>query len=161
MNPSDAYTLKEAKSWLRDRAAKGEHCPCCNQMVKVYRRKLGGSMCRSLIAFYRAGWRGDRRWTHFSSTLTNDGIAYRGADYGKLAYWGLLLAHPDQIGFWRVTGLGVRFIEQDALVPSHAVIYDGECIRLDGDPIGILASLGLRFDYNELMGERPISGEPT
>jgi hypothetical protein len=160
MSPTDEWSLGQARDWTRDRAAAGISCPLCRQEVKVYRRKLDGSMCRSLIAFYRHGDRHQRGWSRYSDTLTQDGIGYHGADYGKLAYWGLLEPDPDRRGYWRVTELGLEFVRREATVPSHAVIYDSRCLRVDGDPVEIVTCLGKKFDYWELMAERPESKEP-
>ncbi len=117
-------------------------------------------MCRSLIAFYRHGGRARRGWAHFSDALTGDGISYHGADYGKLAYWELLEPHSEKYGFWRCTPLGVSFIEREVSVPSHSVIYDGTCLRVDGELVSILDALGKKFDYWELMREHPTSNQP-
>jgi hypothetical protein len=82
-------------------------------------------------------------------------------DNGMLAllrYWDLVEEHPDQredgghSGWWRVTGLGERFIKEQVEVPKYAVIFDSKLLRLDGSTtVGIREVLGTKFDLEELM----------
>ena len=156
MNPEiiDSSTLGEARDWMRDHASKGDRCPCCRQFVKVYRRKLNSGMAAWLIRFHRAT-DSDRQYHDAIRTVA------RGAgDWSLLSHWGLVGPHPDKPGFWRETLLGVRFVHRITSVRSHAVLYDGHLLRLDGDPVEIEWCLGNRFNYDELMGERPRSEEP-
>ena len=157
----DSDSLGTARDWLRANAKTGARCPCCRQYVKVYRRKLNGSMTRVLIAFYRE-WRSDGgRYQNVFDILKRDGIDYHGADYSKLAYWNLLEQNPEEVGRWRITEDGIRFAQNRYTVPSHAVIYDGRCLRVDGYQVDVIACLGKKFNYNELMAERPLSREPS
>jgi hypothetical protein len=149
----DSVTLGEARSWLRDRAAKGERCPCCRQNVKVYRRKLNAGMAAWLIRFMLATRYGE--WRHFRATARGSG------DWSILRFWGLIEKSEDEVGVWRVTKLGRDFASRRVLVLSHAVIYDNQCLRLDGDPITVVNALGRKFDYQELMRERPYSNQPS
>ena len=145
-------TLEEARDWLRGQSATGARCPCCRQFVKVYRRKLNSSMARWLIRWHRAT-EGDCQF-HKSSIIHSSS-----GEWGVLRNWTLIEPNDDW-SMWRQTEIGRLFVENRAVVPSHAVIYDNRCLRVEGDSISIVRSLGRKFDYNELMGERPISGEP-
>lgn len=143
-------TLREAQDELRGMLDAGEKCPCCTQLAKVYKRKLNSGMAVSLIRMYRAA---GIAWQHIPTT-----IGARSREEGKLRYWGLVeeettVRRDDggRAGFWRVTSLGSDFALGLASVPSHARIYDGRCLGLVGDPIGIRDALGERFDYEELM----------
>ena len=151
----DAYTLDEAKQWMRDQSATGARCPCCNQFVKVYRRKLNSSMARALIILYRHG----EDWVQFDH-LVRESTTKLSHDYIGLHYWGLTERHPEKDGYWRITEAGIFFARKRLRVESHAVIYDANLVRLDGDKINITDALGEKFDYNELMGERPHTEEP-
>ncbi len=151
----DETTLGEARDWLRERAPKGEKCPCCRQYVRVYRRKLNSGMARWLIRFHLQTW-ASKNW-HHATHITERAM---GEEYSKLAHWKLLEHHPERVGYWRLTDLGTRFALNEQRVQSHAVIYDNRCIRLDGDPVSIVTALGRKFNYNELMAERPGSREP-
>lgn len=147
--PEDV-TLLAAKNWLRERVDDGEHCPCCGQLAKVYRRQLNAAMARALIMFWRAGATTD--WVHGPTLL-------RGAraDEGKLRYWGLLdeqYAKRDdggRAGWWRVTTAGARFVAGTSRVPKYALVYDGRCLGLGGEFITIHDALATRFNYDQLM----------
>jgi hypothetical protein len=141
--------LAQVKAWLVQRRHEGVVCPACCQFVKVYRRKINSGMARSLIAMYRAG---GTQFIHLPTT-----IGSRSREEGKLRYWGLveeqLQVRPDggRAGYWRVTHTGEAFVLGRTLMPQYAEIYNGECLRLTGDLIGIREALGSQFSYSELM----------
>lgn len=143
-------TLGEARDWLRDRVEQGEHCPCCTQFAKVYKRPLNSGMARSLIKMYQVGG------LNFIRIPTS--IPARSREEGKLRYWGLVLEElterPDggRAGWWRVTPDGERFIYQTLTVQKYAHIYDGRLMKLSGPRITIQDALGTKFDLRELMG---------
>jgi len=146
--PSDT-PLGEARAWLRQRVDKGEHCPCCTQFAKVYRRPITSASARSLVLLWRAA---QHNYAHLPTVLK-----HTHADEAKLAYWGLMeeeaVVRPDggRAGWWRVTDLGERWIYQTVTVPKYARIYDGRCLGLSGDPVTIIDALGTRFDLRVLM----------
>ena len=161
MENMDLVTVAEARDALREHAAKGERCPLCKQYVKVYRRKLNAGMVRWLIRFHRATG-GSGKWIHATHVkLDGEPVSEVGCEYSKLAHWGLIEQHPERSGLWRETVDGMAFAMNQWTVLSHAVIYDNRCLRLDGDPVKIIEALGAKFDYWELMGERPPSNEPS
>lgn len=149
--PSDTTPLGVARSWLRDRAISGgERCPCCAQFAKVYRRKLTASTGMALVSMYREA---GQRFVHVPDLLRN-----KAADEAKARYWGLIESRGDyrddgsrRSGFWRLTDSGVAFVRRRIRVPRYALIYDGRCLGLEGEPVGIAEVLGNRFDYGELM----------
>lgn len=143
-------TLQEARSWLRDQLDTGQHCPCCTQLAKVYRRKINSGMAVALIAMYRhAGG----EWFRMPE------IAHRwqSRSEAQLAYWGLIEESTEKredggrAGWWRITPQGLRFVTDDELLPKYARIYDGRCLGFAGEPLGIRDALGTVFSYRELM----------
>lgn len=142
-------TLEEVRNWLAERVNEGALCPCCGQNVKVYRRKLNSGMVRSLIEMYRVG---GTSFIHIPSK-----ISARSREEGKLAYWGL--AEEDRItrsdggraGYWRVTEKGELFLAEATTVPKYAIVFNGECLALDGEEIFVRDALD-KFDLAELMG---------
>ena len=84
--PNDDWSLKDARDWLRKKASKGARCPCCRQYVKRYRRPLGATMARVLIAFYKKPG-----WNRVKDLLGKNDY---GGDYAKLVYWNLLEGRP-------------------------------------------------------------------
>lgn len=136
-------SLEEARQWLRERVRDGAKCPCCTQFAKVYRRKLNSGMAYSLIRMYRTNGVG------YVDIQAN--VHSKSGDTAKLRYWGLIEAHPEKRGLWRVTNLGEMFVRGLTTVLSHAELYDDRLLRLDGDAIDIRQALGNKFDYYELM----------
>ncbi len=149
---ADDVPLVVARDWLRERAlGGGAHCPCCRQFAKVYRRKLTSATGATLVRMYREARQG---FVHVPS-LGNR----RPAEESKARYWGLVESRGDYredgakwSGYWRLTDTGVGFVCRRYRVPAYALIYDGRCLGLEGDPVGIDDVLGNRFDYRELMG---------
>ena len=146
-------TIKEAKQHLRANFKhKGTNCPCCGQFVKLYKRKLGSVMARTLIQLYKM----DKEFNHVREIVK--GISETGTnDFSKLAYWGLIdemsndsLAKRTS-GFWRITPKGRQFVERKITVNQYALIYNRLCEGFSVETINISEALGKKFNYNELM----------
>lgn len=149
MNP--LTTLREVHAFLRSHSKDGTECPACFQRVQMYRRPITSTMARSLIALYRAG--GTTEFVHLPTVLDK-----KGADEGKLPYWGLLeeelVRRPDggRAGYWRVTDRGRAFIFDGLRVPSHALVYNRRCYGLDDTTtVSIDDALGKKFNLAELL----------
>ncbi len=147
--PKLTWTLGRCKDWLRARIEEGEHCPCCHQFAKQYRRRIHTTMAATLIYAHQHF---DRSFFHLSllDGMRLNGRIVRQADFPKLCYWGLLEKAVD-IPEYRITELGVMWVRRQARVPEIAVIYDGALRRLEGEPITIVEALKAKFDYAELM----------
>jgi hypothetical protein len=150
----DAMTLGEAKMLLRELAYEGHACPCCTQLVKVYKRKVNSSMAADLIAMWRAF---HREWGYLPD-LRRHASLKGNREESKLRYWGLVEEEPERrpdggrAGWWRVTPKGADWIQQRTWIPKYALIYDGKFLRYDGsERVTIRDALGDGFDYNELM----------
>ena len=163
--PGDDATLGEAKAWLRDWLTDGASCPCCTQRAQVYRRPIYATMARALITLYRAG--GAAHPVHLPTVLgrrTNGtGRTMAGGDEAKLAYWGLIAECTEpredggRAGWWQITEAGVRYLHGEP-VPHYALVYDGRCLGLTGEPRTISDALGAEFDLGQLVGARPVEG---
>ena len=140
------WTVAEARDWLRPRALKGTRCPCCNQDVKVYRRRLYASLARALSYMYRH--RDEDNCFRITSAIET-----KNGDTAKLRHWGLIDADPQgRSGTWRITPKGEAFVRGRIRVLSHVEIYNKKLLDINGDEITIRDALGRRFDYDELMG---------
>lgn len=155
MELGDSVTLGDARARVRARAAAGVDCPLCRRKVKVYRRKLNSNMVGWLARFHKAT-DGNCEWAHATHVVDTR----NSEEYSKLAHWGLIEKHPKTVGFWRETSLGVAFLRDKARVPTYAVVYNRECLHVEGDPISVREALGRPFRIDELMQERPLSREP-
>lgn len=148
MSP-ESGALEHARQWLQDRLDDGEHCPCCTQFAKVYKRKINAAMALVLLEMLRAG--GEGEYVHLPTIRV-------GGDTAKLAYWGLIeedeATREDgskRTGWWRVTPLGVRYARNQVTLPKYARVFDSQCLGLVGDPVGITDALGTKFNYADLM----------
>jgi hypothetical protein len=159
LGSAHGQTLEFAKQWLRERLDEGAVCPCCTQLAKVYRRPLHAGMAMKLIKFYRAygtGW--GSRVELFKGEAEGD--------FAKLRYWGLVQESDDtrpdggRNGWWRVTGLGEKFVLGEHTVFQYVNLYDsrpvhpdeGKGAMFEGRQLNIRSCLGKSFSYNELMG---------
>jgi hypothetical protein len=152
-------TLKEAKDWLRARLDKGERCPCCQQLAKMYERKLYSSLAAALIYFYRNF--DHSKFHHKSELLKNKNLAttFGGGDFAKLSLWGLIEEKPKGAtedkrtsGYWKITQKGVDFVLRKSQLPSHVRIYDGRIFGFKGSHVSIVDCLKEKYSYEELMG---------
>jgi hypothetical protein len=147
----DGMTLGQARDELRKLVDEGHRCPCCTQYAKVYKRKIHAGMAATLIRVYKRG------------IMLKDGFVYlpdipqKSRDFAGVAYWGLaeeektVLGDDGRSGYWRVTDLGEAFVLRRIPVKTYAHVYDGRCLKLSGDEVWVRDSLGVRFDYDELM----------
>lgn len=143
-------SLEEAKAWLRARVEEGAQCPCCNQLAKIYKRKINSTMARALITLYRVN-----ATDEYIHTADLPGDTH---EMSQLVWWGLIeeerVRREDggRAGHWRITTKGGMFVHGDLLVLKYARVYDGRCLGLVGEPVDIKQCLGSKFDYGELMG---------
>jgi len=161
-------TLVAAKKWLRARFGKGAACPCCNQFVKLYKRRMSKSMAYVLLLM-ESYFRGDivDEWLHVPSYISEmvadhpqRAAVIRGGDWAKLKLWGLIEEKQDvrkdgspRVGYWKLTPLGRQFARRQVKVPGHVYIYNGEPLqRVVEEQITIDDALGTEFNYDEIMG---------
>jgi hypothetical protein len=154
---TDDTSLREVREWLMQARDDGVTCPCCTQLVKVYKRTLPSATARVMIELYRRQ-RGDE-YVFLPRVLDGmTGTPHQGG-YGTLAhFWGLLEQQPgeradgsNRVGWWRLTEKGRRFVRGEVTVPKHAHVFNGRCLGYSGPEWSIRQALGTKFDYAELM----------
>lgn len=152
-------TLQEAKKYLRDNWQNGVDCPCCGQFVKRYRRQINSSMSRVLIDLYHfRSANGPVAYLHVPKFLAEHSRPQVN-DYTKLTAWELLEPKrgdredgSKRNGYWRITEKGLAFVEHRLEVPKYALMYNQKFLGfLEGETVGISATLGKKFNYEELM----------
>ena len=138
---SGGSTIDEARLVVAAGATKGVDCPCCGQLVKMYKRGLSKSMVKWLM-WLNSKMESDTSWVDVGRT------SVRGGDYAKLAYWGLIEQEPakgenrpgkpiKRSGLWRVTGTGKAFLKAKIRVPRYKLVYNGKVHGDVGADIGI------------------------
>lgn len=146
-------TIAEAKQFLRANWEKGEKCPCCSQLVKLYRYKFNSYMAVVLKDIFIHQLAGSEDWVHVIQK-----IRPVNGDYAKLRHWGLLEEKGDQpepekkaSGFWRVTNKGKQFLYNRVEIQKYALLFDNRCFGFSGPQINIQIAFGNKFNYTELM----------
>lgn len=153
-------TIKEGKQFLRENYGKGCVCPCCNQFVKLYKRKLNTSMAHTLIRLFRKG----EEYYHITDIL---GVKYgvgTGSELSKLVHWELvseLEKDPKDTrtrtsGFWKITEKGKKFVQNELKVPMYILLYNSQLRGFTGREIDIFEALGNKFNYRELMSNHNV-----
>ena len=145
-------TVLEAKEWLREKALHdGASCPVCNRYTKVYKRSITSGMAIFLIKF----WNRHKDFEFHQATAEKD-YNFCG-DYGKLAYWGLMIPRGDlgerarYSGYWKITDAGLKFVRNEIKVPKYAIVYDQKVIAMKGDAVSIKDCLSNKFNYEEII----------
>ena len=85
-------TIQQAKDYLRENWEDGAKCPCCNQTVKLYKRKLNSSMALGLIMIsLKHNGVNTSNWFHLENYFKDLPVhsTVRG-DIPKLRHWGLI-----------------------------------------------------------------------
>jgi hypothetical protein len=151
---------------MEDRWGNGTDCPCCDQFAKVYPRRINSIMARWAIALYKAMHDpregslldGGPGWVHVDKLANyTSGTAIRTGDYGKLRWWDLVEAMPNDdpdkrnSGFWRLTPKGVAFVLGKITVTKTANVYADTLLGMEGEQVSIESCLGKKFSYREIM----------
>jgi hypothetical protein len=148
----DRDSIERVRAYVSANAERGISCPCCDQLVKVYRRKLNANMTRflcSLVRIYLSRGRGS--WISFKD------CEFDGRDYPCVAMWGLAETKGSEdsgkknSGLWRPTQKGIDFVLAGLRVPSHVHVLNNNVIGWSEETAGVRESLGSAFSYDELM----------
>jgi hypothetical protein len=144
-------TLGDARKLLRTLVEKGHQCPCCKQFAKVYKRPINSKMAQALIRLKHLRLQHEQEYFHV------DTFARGSHEAAQLQWWGLIEESKEpradgcKAGWWRMTMDGVAFVNRSIKQPKYARVYDGRLLGFVGEEVDIVACLGKKFDYNELM----------
>ena len=130
-------------------------CDTCGHVRRTYKRRLPKG---DLIALYDL-WQRTRQgetWVHIKDLQGKSG----GGDFAKFRYWDLISQRENDdrrkkdSGFWSITHNGVRFLEGESTLYSHAIVREGECVGFSGTLVSAHAAFrGAGFSYPELMSK--------
>lgn len=126
-------------------------CPCCNQMVKLYKRSIPAVVAHDLIVLSKAV--NNDEYKHITTFQSKGG----GGDFARLETWGLIQAKPNDSthrrtsGLWTITQKGRDFVDRKLMVRKYVQIYNNTFYGYDGGMVTIDDCLGEHFDYSELM----------
>ena len=145
-------TIKEAKEHLAKNYKDGTACPCCNQYVRQYKRKLNSVMARCLIKLSKMG----PGYHHVKDVVK--GISDTGTnDFSKLKHWNFIAEQINadtkkkNSGMWCITTSGQAFANYETVASEYVLLYNGKKQGTSESKTNIIKSLGKKFDYQELM----------
>ena len=162
----DSVTLGKARALLRAEFEVGARCPCCNQHVKLYKRRMNSNMAAALIYLSHVE---DGRWIHLKDYL----MQYRRyfSDAPQMRWRGLIERKPrggsdgnPSAGYYRITAFGRSFVRGDVSARTFLYYYNDSPVRRhapDESTITIGEALGDKFDYQELMRATPDASSPA
>lgn len=149
-------TLEEAKQFLRENWEQGVNCPCCTQLVKLWKQKFHSGEAAWLIAFIQEYDKlGEEylTWKHVANVRK-----IHCGDYAKLKFWGLIEPAPNDnkekkaSGTWKPTQKARDFVNNQTKIAKYVFTYDTKARRFSPEKISIIEALGDKFNYEELMG---------
>jgi hypothetical protein len=149
----------------------GQTCPCCSQLVKLYRRKLSVRMVEGLVRLYlvhnqvAAGTLRDPnnviRDPNGTIWIRHDLFAELGErNYSLLRFWGLMVprdtrtATDNASGFWSITYEGVQFVRGTLAVPEYVYVFNNTMHSVSAENV-LIQHVHSSFDYAELMKGKP------
>ncbi len=140
---------------VEDRVSKGYVCSCCGSYVKMYCRSLNCNMAIACIALYRYS-KGE--YVHVEKFLSKHGYQ-RCGDFSYLRFYNFIEKKAGKredgstrTGLYRLTGLGVMWVEGKITAKSKFKILNNQFKGFEGKDITIQEALGVKFRYDELMG---------
>lgn len=158
-------SITEARKLVLDGRTKheGVECPVCDQLVKVYARKINSAMAFVLVHMVRRfEATGTIEWLHLPSFIKSLPIsktsAGSGGDYSKLQFWGLIKSRSgtrvdgsNRNGHFCVTDEGIAFVKQKVEVFEIAYVTNNTVLGWSDNKTNIVQTLGKKFNYDELM----------
>lgn len=125
-------------------------CPCCDQIVKVYKRLINKGMIADLARLAKLS--DPNQYIHINDFTT----AHSNREIGNCKWWGLVeRMHNDDpkkktSGMYRITQKGRDFIEGKVMVRKYALVYNSECLGFEGGSV-LVTDCDKGFNYEELM----------
>ena len=153
-------TIRDAKLYIVRNWEDGVRCPCCNQNVKLYKRKFNKAMAICLIELFRLTQGDTTKYMHIRELQEKSKIFMHnmnGGNFATMKYWNVIDSQPNDddkkrtSGLWRITNLGRNFVMGNIKISSHIYTYNMTLKRIDPNEITISESLKRPFNYRELM----------
>lgn len=138
-------SLNSARQAVKAGREQGVVCPCCDQLVKVYRRKLNLQMARAAL------WMSRTPTGHFADMTKAPPSIIRNREYSRLALWMLAESEPgrnhagSKRGRWKLTHEGRLFVDRITKVPEAVYVLNGEVIDVSCGTVGIADVKGFHF----------------
>jgi len=108
-------------------------------------------MIKALVKLYHASLTNNDGWVNIHE-IYGPGLS---GDYAKLRFWGLIEAHDvrtiivNASGYWKITKDGKDFVTGKTSVQKYALVYNNQCLGMDGPLVTIQQCFGKKFDYRQ------------
>lgn len=138
-------SLNSARQAVKVGREKGVVCPCCDQLVKVYKRRINLQMARAAL------WMSRTPTGHYADMTKAPADIIRNREYSRLALWELAEAERgrnhagSRKGRWRLTEGGKLFVDNVLRVPEHVMVLNGKVIDVSRETIHIGRVAGFNF----------------
>jgi hypothetical protein len=152
----ESMTLQEARQLVQRNIESGIVCPCCRKYARAYSRNFNGTMAKGLIWLVQQ-WSIHQTWIDVPKTAPR--WLVRSNQLPTVRWWGLAKRPAESrnstlkhSGLWEPTQKGIDFVLKKIKIPLQARTYDGKVTDLVGKEVSIVDTLGIKFDYLQLMG---------
>jgi hypothetical protein len=148
---ADSLAAARIETFKAASSKEGIFCPCCDQKVKIWRRRIYKSMAKDLCGLFKLSR--DNNDYHHIYSFSN----HKSGDFAKLRYWGLIQeqinadTNKRSSGFWRITNAGRLYALNKLAVPRYWFIYNREALFCSEEKTKIIESFAHNFDYQEIM----------
>lgn len=151
-------TILETKKYLKQNLHKGITCPCCNQFVKAYKRKIRHSLAYGLINLFMIHETNEFHLEDELRRLDLKNIVR--SDFPKLRFWNLIEKikgkrddGSSKNGFYKITQLGRRFVFNEVAIPKYIFLQNNELITPLDDDIELvkIEDCFEKYNYNEMF----------
>lgn len=154
---NESTTIGEAKLKLFNSAHEGTYCPCCESLVKIYRRTISGKSINMLSGLYNLAKAETGRYFHLSKVLRNSG-QIQTSEFPKLRFWGLIKRldietdnGSNHSGHYSITQKGVDFLLGRLKIPKYASVYKNEVQEMSKELVTVYECRANKFHFQDLM----------
>lgn len=144
-------TLSEARQRVRDGMRDGITCPCCEQLVKVYRRRMTATHARILLGLLAAHDAAGGPVKTSAIPLGSGDARTAGGDIGKLELFRLVRRVDGDR--WAPSELGRRWAAGERVCADWLDVVNGRIIDRADTHRTIAEALGERFDLARVWQE--------
>ena len=170
-------TIEEAKEYIRigSKSNKGVICPCCEQFVKVYKRKITSAAAKALMLLIQETVRLNKftnelvySEVHIQDFFAGIGLRATAMDYIQLERFGLIQKVPDDrtekekkeiknVGLYFVTDRGYKFATNQIAIEKYHYVLNNKSIGVSKvDKVRVYECLKEKHTYADLMKGIPI-----
>jgi len=159
-------TLEEARTQVMASLDEGSQCPCCDQYARMYKRRLPPAAIKGLLGLYSLAREDGHDYYHikdiYETSYAKD-VLNIGSIFGLCAHFGLMISEvrekdEDNLGepvtcsgMWKITELGIDFIEGRKGIHKYILMYNGEVLGRSETFVNIDEALNHPFNYAEIF----------